>query len=90
MDVPLTEDKMMNKPIWVYAQEIEESWPKVSIHARPYLDAMHQLYLPSDTYGYDDARDIVTRFLCNASGWRGEQAKRIKQELRELFIVYHG
>jgi len=77
------------KPIWVYAQEIEETWPKVSIYARPYLDAMHQLHAPNDTYGHDDARSIVTYFLCNASGYRGEHAKRIKQDLRDLFTAYY-
>ena len=77
--------RIENKPIWVYAQEIEETWPKVSIHARPYLDAMHQLDNPDSTYGCEDAKSIVTYFLCNASTWRGYDARRIKQELRDLF-----
>ena len=72
------------KTIRTYASDIERSWKKVGPYARPYLDAMHRLDGLDSCVMHDDARDIVTRFLCNAAAWRGEDAKRIKQELRNL------
>lgn len=72
------------KPLYLYAREIEADWKSISVHAKPYVDAMHLLNSINDTYGYDDARDIVLRFLGNASGWRGEKAKAVKQELKEM------
>ena len=74
----------MMKPIYLYAKEIKADWKNISIHAKPYVDAMYQLNHINDTYGYDDARDIVIRFLGNASGWRGEKAKAVKQELKAM------
>ena len=66
------------------AVEIEKDWRNVNFAARPYLDAMLSLESITDQYGYDDARSIVTYFLCNASSWRGEKAKAIKAELKGM------
>lgn len=64
------------------AQLIEDDWsPKVSPHARPYLDAMFSLENISDHYYLDSGLDIVTYFLSNARSWRGDQARKIKAEL---------
>jgi hypothetical protein len=37
-----------------------------------------------DTYGLDSAEGIVLRFLCAAQTWRGEKARKIKADLREI------
>lgn len=66
------------------AAEIDEKWPKVSPAARPYLDAMYELETIDDKYLYDDAESIILYFLSNAAGWRGDDAKRIKKELKDL------
>lgn len=80
------------RPIYRIAEEIEKDWrkpygqsfiSKVSPYARPYLNAMKKLDSVNDMFDYDSGRDIVNRFLCNASGWRGETARRIKLELKE-------
>ncbi len=52
--------------------------------AKPYLHAMIYLSSVNDSYMLDSGRDIVQRFLCNVGGWRGDDAKRIKHELREM------
>jgi hypothetical protein len=78
------------RPIHVIAREITRVWrdkdgnSKVYFGAVPYLQAMHGLSDITDTYGYDDAKDVVMYFLSNASTWRGEDAKRIKQELKKM------
>ena len=66
------------------AVEIEKDWRNVNFAARPYLDAMCQLDSVTDKYYFDDARSIVTYFLCNASSWRGEKAREIKAELKGM------
>jgi hypothetical protein len=35
-------------------------------------------------YGYDSGESIVRYFLCNASTWRGDTARRVKAELKEM------
>lgn len=85
-----TKDKTMVRSISAIAREIEALWvkkdgsPNVNYAARPYLDAMHSLTNITDNYGCDDARSIVLYFLSNASSFRGEDAKRIKAELKAL------
>ena len=66
------------------ALEVAALWPKVAPSARPYLDAMGTLSKVTDTYYLDSGREIILRFLCNATSWRGPDARRIKQELKEL------
>lgn len=72
------------RPIYEIAKEIKRTWPKVYFGAVPYLDAMRSLDKPSDNYGCDSAKSIVLYFLSNATTWRGEDAKRIKSELKKL------
>lgn len=66
------------------AQEIRQDWAKPYFGAVPYLDAMGCLSSVSDSYGYDSGRSIVLYFLANSSTWRGETAKRIKKELKDI------
>ena len=72
------------RPISEIAAEIDEKWKKVSPYARPYLDAMYSLETIEDKYLYDDAESIILYFLSNASGWKGDDAKRIKKELKDI------
>ena len=64
------------------ARDIRRDWKKVYFGAVPYLDAMGSLESIDDNFGADSAREIVLRFLSNASTWRGEVAKKIKAELK--------
>jgi len=66
------------------AIEIRKDWKKEYFGATPYLDAMHSLEDMNSSYGYDSASSIINYFLGNASTWRGETAKRIKLELKNL------
>lgn len=64
--------------------EIRQDWKNVNYAAVPYLNAMMVLGDINSSYGLDSAREIVSRFLCNASTWRGENARRIKKELKDM------
>lgn len=68
----------------VIASDIRKNWPKVNFAAKPYLDAMASLDSISDSYYADSANTIVRYFLSNASSWRGEDAKRVKAELKAM------
>ena len=74
----------MNRPLFEIAEEIDRTWPKVNFAAVPYLDAMRSLSSVADSYYYDSAKSIVLYFLANAGTWRGEDAKRIKAELKAM------
>jgi hypothetical protein len=72
------------RPIYEIAQDIRKDWRNVYFGAVPYLEAMHTLESVHDRHGYDSAKSIISYFLANASSWRGEKAKQIKQELKQI------
>jgi len=72
------------RPLYVIAQEIRNYWPNVYFGAVPYLNAMATMDSVHSDYGCDSGESIVRYFICNAKGWRGETAKRIKAELKAM------
>jgi len=72
------------RPIHVIADEIIRLWKPMYFGAKPYAQAMLHLSSLDDKYGFDSARSIVLYFLANAQTWRGEDARRIKAELKAL------
>jgi hypothetical protein len=66
------------------AGEILADWDNVHYAARPYLDAMSQLDRVQDKYGYDTGKSVVLYFLANAGSWRGDNARRIKAQLKVM------
>lgn len=66
------------------ATEIVVLWKKPYFGAVPYLQAMLRLRTVDDSFGQDRADDVVLYFLSNARTWRGEDAKRIKAELKSM------
>ena len=52
--------------------------------AIPYWEAMTRLDSINDMYGLETGREIVARFLGNASTWRGPKARMIKKELTDM------
>ena len=74
----------MERPLHTIAKDIKADWKPVYFAAEPYLDAMSGLSSINDRFGFDSAREIVLRFLSNATTWRGETARTIKAELKSL------
>ena len=72
------------RPIYEIAREIRKDWKNVNFAAKPYLDAMMSLESIEDNYFFDSAKSVVLYFLCNVGTWRGETAKRIKAELKQM------
>lgn len=77
-----------SRPLSSIASDIRRHWPKVYFGAVPYLQAMASLDTVHDMYGYDEGRSIVAHFLGNATTWCGEDARRIKAELKALLLSH--
>lgn len=75
---------MSARPLHVIADEITRVWPTVWYGAVPYLAAMRRLNTVTDSFYEDDGKTVVLYFLNNAKTWRGEDARRIKAELKAL------
>jgi hypothetical protein len=74
----------MHRALYRIAREIKNDWVKMSYSAKPYVEAMFEGDQITDKYIVGDFHSVVLGFICNASTWRGETAKRIKAELKEI------
>lgn len=74
----------MPRPLHEIAREIRSDWKPVYFGAKPYLEAMLDLDDVNDRYGADDGRYIINYFLSNAGKWKGDVAKRVKAELKQM------
>jgi len=72
------------RPLYEIANDIKRDWTNVNFGAVPYLRAMESLDKITDNFMFDSGKSIVMYFLSNATGWRGETAKRIKKELKDM------
>jgi hypothetical protein len=73
------------RPLYEIAKEIRSDWgSKIYFGAKPYLGAMLTLDKITDKYMCDDAKTIVLYFLANANTWRGDVARRVNAELKEM------
>ena len=79
-----------DRPLHEIAMDIENHWRNVSSHARVHLNYMHHLHGMGGIYGENNGEQGVLYFLSNAEGWRGEDARRIKKELREMLKKYEN
>lgn len=77
-------NKTATRPIYEIAAEVSGDWRNVNFAAKPYLQAMHTLDKITDNYGLDSAKSVVLYFLANAGSWRGDVARRVKKELKEM------
>ena len=75
---------MSHRPLHVIAKEIWFDWKPIHPWAKPYAEALLSLESIHHSYGLDSGRSIVAYFLSNASTWRGDVAKRVKKELKDM------
>lgn len=66
------------------AAEIRRDWKNPNFGAVPYINTMLAMGDITKGYGSDSGGEIVTKFLVNASQWKGEVAKRVKLELKAM------
>lgn len=72
------------RPLYQIAQDISREWKKPHYTAVPYLQAMKELHTIDDNYMFDSGQSVVRYFLSNAGQFKGEQARKLKQELRSM------
>jgi hypothetical protein len=80
-------DNLKEKSLKEIAQIILRDWSNVYFGAVPYLQVMAIMQTINDSYGYDDGHSIVTYFLSNAKGWKGDVAREVKKELNRRLTV---
>lgn len=74
----------MHRPFYSIVADIRKDWKKPNFGAVPYLSAMAELNTIHDSYYYDSADSIVRYFLSNATTWKGEKARVLKKELKDM------
>jgi len=74
----------IKRPVYKIANEILNDWKAPYFGARPYLAAMLTINNELENYGQDTAKSIILYFLSNASAYRGDKAKQLKAELKNL------
>lgn len=79
-----TPAKKEKRHLHAIAREIKQKWTKPYFGAVPYINAMLTMHSADEDYGADSGKSIVLYFLANANTWRGEDARRIKAELKAL------
>ena len=79
-------NKQNKRTLAEIAREIKQTWKNVYFGAKPYLQAMATIDSSDKNAPYmlETAEDIVIYFLANAQTWRGEDARRIKAELKSM------
>ena len=70
--------------LYEIAEDIKKNWKNVYFGAVPYLDALGQLKHIGDDYYADSAYSVVLYLLSNMTTFRGEDARRIKAELKKI------
>jgi len=73
-----------NRSLNAVAKDIRQSWKNISFNAVPYVEALEFLNRIEDTYIVGSGVSIVQGFLANAGSFRGEDARRIKAELKAM------
>lgn len=66
-----------------YATEKGKS-PSWWIYSAPYVEALQKLETIDQMYYYDTADSVVRYLLANLTHWRGDQARKIKNELKAM------
>jgi hypothetical protein len=76
--------KSGHRPLYLIAHDVQQDWRNIYFGAVPYLQAMSTLNDITENFLDDSAKSIVLYFLANANTWRGETARTIKAELKEI------
>ena len=73
-----------NRSLNAIAKDIRQSWKSIYWAADPYVEALEFLNRIEDTYIVGNGVSVVEGFLANAGSFRGEDARRIKAELKAI------
>ena len=74
----------MPRDLSIIAAEIRKDWKNIHYATLPYLQAITTLQKVSDNCYLDSGKSIILYFLSNAQTWKGETARKIKTELKQM------
>lgn len=79
----------MNRKLSEIAKDILQHWKNPYFGAKPYIQAMLLIHSaePDAPYLLETAKGIVAYFLANATTFLGEDARRIKAELKKQYNI---
>ena len=79
----------MNRKLSEIAKDILQHWKNPYFGAKPYIQAMLLINSaePYTPYLSESAEYIKSYFLANATSFRGEDARRIKAELKKQYHI---
>lgn len=78
-----------HRPLCDIASDIFYDWrDSIPPNAAAYLVPMLSLYDITDNFLCDSASYVVRYFLANAQGWRGDTARAIKAELKQILETF--
>lgn len=80
----MNETTKQHRPIDEIVRDIHTHWERPYFAAVPYLNAMSRLKTKECRYGQESGGSIIVYFLSNASTFRGEYARQLKQELKDI------
>lgn len=72
------------RPLNEIAEEIHKLWTTAHRTAVTYIEEMKRVKSLGDKRGVLTGRDICLYFLSYAQPWKGEDARRVKAELRAI------
>ena len=83
-----------HRPLWLIGMDIREAAlaykrekgkaPSWLYYSEDYLNALLTLNTIDEMYYADTAESVVRYLLSNLNTWRGEQARKIKEELKSM------
>ena len=65
-------------------QKTPTTWREKYWAAAPYINALLDCETVNDQYGADSAKILIAYLLGNLSGYKGDKAKALKKELKDL------
>jgi len=75
--------------LYEIARVIRGNWKNPYFGSVPYINALRELRHVTDNYGHDSAASIISYFLANATGWKGDVARAVKRELNKRLKGYY-
>jgi hypothetical protein len=79
-----TKVKAPVRPLYEICNEIRKDWRPMPNYAKAHFEAIECATDISEMYGLDSVKSEVCYFLSSASTWKGDVARRIKIELKQM------
>ncbi|MCX8008167.1 MAG: hypothetical protein N3A54_00520 [Patescibacteria group bacterium] len=74
------------RPLSTIAEEIERKWKNAPKNVKEYINIMKKMNKITESYYEETGISIVEKFLSEANQWTGEDANKIKKELKTMLV----